>query len=147
MLCLLDFTSKSSVETSVLQSFYSCIIFVYFQMNILTVKQFIISSFSSCYKNNMLKARNIDNVRILYNLYDHLCRTFVCRFVFCCHWNRTCMRLCLVQVAAINDFGRHAFLDVTAPTVKRTNTEEFESRQTRPTVGTTHPLIQWMPRF
>ena len=37
--------------------------------------------------------------------------------------------LSLVQVEAINDFGRHAFLDVIAPTVKRTISEEFESRR------------------
>jgi len=147
--CLLDFRSKNSVETNVLPSYYSCIIFVYFQVNILTVKQLTIISFSSCYENNMLKARNLNNItrRILYNLYGHLCRMFVCRVVFLCHWNRTSRHLSLVQVEAINDFRRHAFLDVIAPTVKRTSTEEFESRQTRPAVGSTHPLIQWVPRF
>jgi len=50
-------------------------------------------------------------------------------------------------VEAINEFGLHAFLDVTAPTVKRTSSEEFESRQTRPAVGSTHSLIEWVPGF
>jgi hypothetical protein len=127
------------------------IIFVYFQVNTLTVKLLTVSLFGSCYKNNTLKARNINDVRILYSLYDHLCQMFVRRFVFRCHWNRTSRRLSvclsLVHVEAINDFELHALLYVIAPTVKRTSSEEFESRQTRLAVGSTHPLTQLVPRF
>jgi len=86
-------------------------------------------------------------IRILYNLYYQLYRMFVCRFVFRFHLNQTSRRLCLVHVETINDFGRHDFLDVVAPTVKRTSSEEFEFQQTRPSVGSTHSLIQWVPGF
>jgi len=72
MLCLLDFRSKSLVESNVLPSFYCCVIFVYFPVNIFTVKLLIVISFTSYCKNNILKARNVSNIRVLYNLYDHV---------------------------------------------------------------------------